>query len=197
MLGFAIAACVVPYSWMVIRSRMDPEISFYGSIPDLESFLFFVSRRGFQHVDVSQSADIADKLGYLGFLLAEMVRQYTPVGTALAALGLVLQWWRFNLATAIALLMGWLGSSLVLGAMLGFDYEPLMKAVIRRYPLIPYGILAVWLVLALDTLASRVRRGAAAVRVGTLAALAAVVFRIGMATSEETTRGLGTTRPPS
>jgi len=176
MLGFAIAACVVPYSWMVIRSRMDPEISFYGSIPDLESFLFFVSRRGFQHVDVSQSADIADKLGYLGFLLAEMVRQYTPVGTALAALGLVLQWWRFNLATAIALLMGWLGSSLVLGAMLGFDYEPLMKAVIRRYPLIPYGILAVWLVLALDTLASRVRRGAAAVRVGTLAALAAVVF---------------------
>ncbi len=60
--------------------------------------------------------------------------------------------------------------------MLGFDYEPLMKAAIRRYPLIPYGILAVWLVLALDALTSRVRRAAAAVRVGTFAALAAVVF---------------------
>src|SRR2546422_5015594 len=76
MLGIAIVACVLPYAWMVIRSRMDPETSFYGPISDLESLLFFVSRRGFRHVDVSQSADNADKVSYLGFLLAEMVRQY-------------------------------------------------------------------------------------------------------------------------
>ncbi|PYN71885.1 MAG: hypothetical protein DMD97_25875 [Candidatus Rokuibacteriota bacterium] len=176
MLGIAIVACVLPYAWMVVRSRMDPETSFYGPISDLESLLFFVSRRGFRHVDVSQSADLADKVSYLGFLLAEMVRQYTPVGAALAGFGLVQQWRRLNLATGFALLTGWLGSSLVLGAMLGFDYEPLMKGAIRRYPLIPYGILAVWLVLALDTLTSRVRRGATAVRVVTVAALAAVLL---------------------
>ena len=176
MLGIAFVACVLPYLWMVVRSRMDPEISFYGPISGFESLLFFVSRQGFRHVDVSQSADIADKLDYQGFLLMEMVRQYTPVGAALAGFGLVQQFRRLNLSTAFALLAGWLGSSLVLGAMLGFDYEPLMKAAIRRYPLIPYGILAVWLVLALDALTSRVRRVAAAVRVGTFAALAAVVF---------------------
>jgi len=176
MLGIAFVVCVLPYLWMVVRSRMDPEISFYGPISGFESLLFFVSRQGFRNVDVSQSADIADKLDYQGFLLMEMVRQYTPVGAALAGFGLVQQFRRLNLSTAFALLAGWLGSSLVLGAMLGFDYEPLMKAAIRRYPLIPYGILAVWLVLALDALTSRVRRGAAAVRVGTFAALAAVVF---------------------
>jgi len=176
MLGIAFVVCVLPYLWMVVRSRMDPEINFYGPISDFESLLFFVSRQGFRNVDVSQSADIADKLDYQGFLLMEMVRQYTPVGAALAGFGLVQQFRRLNLSTAFALLAGWLGSSLVLGAMLGFDYEPLMKAAIRRYPLIPYGILAVWLVLALDALTSRVRRGAAAVRVGTFAALAAVVF---------------------
>ena len=176
MLAIAFVACVLPYLWMVVRSRMDPEISFYGPISDFESLLFFVSRQGFRNVDVSQSADIADKLDYQGFLLMEMVRQYTPVGAALAGFGLVQQFRRLNLSTAFALLAGWLGSSLVLGAMLGFDYEPLMKAAIRRYPLIPYGILAVWLVLALDALTSRVRRAAAAVRVGTFAALAAVVF---------------------
>ena len=176
MLGIAFVACVLPYLWMVVRSRMDPEINFYGPISDFESLLFFVSRQGFRNVDVSQSADIADKLDYQGFLLMEMVRQYTPVGAALAGFGLVQQFRRLNLSTAFALLAGWLGSSLVLGAMLGFDYEPLMKAAIRRYPLIPYGILAVWLVLALDALTSRVRRAAAAVRVGTFAALAAVVF---------------------
>ncbi len=176
MLGIAFVVCVLPYLWMVVRSRMDPEINFYGPISGFESLLFFVSRQGFRNVDVSQSADIADKLDYQGFLLMEMVRQYTPVGAALAGFGLVQQFRRLNLSTAFALLAGWLGSSLVLGAMLGFDYEPLMKAAIRRYPLIPYGILAVWLVLALDALTSRVRRGAAAVRVGTFAALAAVVF---------------------
>ncbi len=176
MLGIAFVVCVLPYLWMVVRSRMDPEINFYGPISGFESLLFFVSRQGFRNVDVSQSADIADKLDYQGFLLIEMVRQYTPVGAALAGFGLVQQFRRLNLSTAFALLAGWLGSSLVLGAMLGFDYEPLMKAAIRRYPLIPYGILAVWLVLALDALTSRVRRGAAAVRVGTFAALAAVVF---------------------
>src|SRR3989454_8094461 len=150
MLAIAFVACVLPYLWMVVRSRMDPEISFYGPISDFESLLFFVSRQG--------------------FLLMEMVRQYTPVGAALAGFGLIRQWRRFNLAIASALLAGWLGSSLVLGAMLGFDYEPLMKAAIRRYPLIPYGILAVWLVLALDALTPRVRRGAAAARARTFAA---------------------------
>jgi hypothetical protein len=179
IVGITVVTCLLPYAWMVVRSRMDPEISFYGPITDLESFLFFILRRGFRHVDVSQSADITDKLQYLGFLLAEMVRQYTPAGVALAGFGLVLQWRRFNFATAAALLAGWLGSSLVLGAMLSFDYDPLMKTVIRRYPLISYGILAVWLVLGLDALASKARRGAVAVRVGTAAALAIVVFLSG------------------
>src|SRR2546428_10834916 len=76
---------------------MDPEISFYGPISDFESLLFFVSRQGFRHVDVTQSADIADKLDYQGFLLMEMVRQYTPVGAALAGFGLIRQRRRFTL----------------------------------------------------------------------------------------------------
>src|SRR3989442_7645390 len=92
MLGIASAACVLPYAWMVVRSRMDPEISFYGPITDFESLLFFVSRQGFRHVDVSQSADIADKLDYQGFLLMEMVPQYTPVSSGLAGVCPIRQW---------------------------------------------------------------------------------------------------------
>jgi hypothetical protein len=176
MLGIAIVAGLLPYAWMVVRSRMDPEINFYGPIRDLDGFLFFVSRRGFRHVDVSASAGLADKLHYLGFLLLEMVRQYTPAGAALAGFGLVQQWRRWNPATALALVVGWLGNSLVLGAMLGFDYEPLMKAVIRPYPLVSYGILAVWLALALDALTAKARRHAAAMGIGAVAALAIAVF---------------------
>lgn len=176
MLGIAFLACMGPYAWMVVRSWMDPEINFYGAIRDLKDFLFFISRRGFQDVDVSETATAADRLAYVGFLLAEMVRQYTPAGAALAGLGLLLQWRRLHPAIAAALVVGWLGSSLVLGTMLHFDYEPIMKAVIRRYPLIPYGVMSIWLVLALDALMSRVRRGAPTLRIATAAALVAAVF---------------------
>jgi hypothetical protein len=76
---FAIAglACVLPYAWMVVRSTMDPEVNFYGPIRffapirDPDSFLFFVSRRGFRNIDVSATAGVADKLQYIGFVLAE------------------------------------------------------------------------------------------------------------------------------
>jgi transmembrane protein TMEM260 (protein O-mannosyltransferase) len=176
MLGIAIVTAVAPYVWMVVRSRMDPEISFYGPLPNLDSVVFFISRRGFRNVDVSQAADLSDKLHYLGFLLSEMVRQFTPLGAVLAGYGLVWQWRRWNLATCLGLVAGGLGSSLVLWAMLGFDYEPLMQSVIRRYPLIAYGVLSIWLVLGLEAVMSHARRGTRTLRIAASVALVAVVF---------------------
>src|SRR5437667_12897786 len=116
---------------MVVRSRMDPEISFYGPISDFESLLFFVSRQGFRNVDVSQSADIADKLDYQGFLLMEMVRQYTPVGAALARHGVGQQFRRLTRSTAFAPLARWLGARLVPGRTVGCVYGPGMQAAVR------------------------------------------------------------------
>jgi transmembrane protein TMEM260 (protein O-mannosyltransferase) len=176
LLGIAIVTAVVPYVWMVARSRMDPEISFYGPLPNLDSVVFFISRRGFRNVDVSQAAGLSDKLHYLGFLLSEMVRQYTPLGAVLAGYGLVRQWRRWNLATCLGLVAGGLGSSLVLWSMLGFDYEPLMQSVIRRYPLVAYGVLSIWLVLGLEAVMSNVRRGTQTVRIAVSVALVAVVL---------------------
>jgi hypothetical protein len=75
-------------------------------------------------------------------------------GFALAATGLIYQPRAFGLRTTLALLGGFAGSSLVLIAMLGFDHSPLYEAVFRVYPLVAYGIMAIWLALGIDKAAA-------------------------------------------
>lgn len=155
--GLSLLCAVVPYLWMVWRSHQHPEISFYGPIRSLREFWFFFSRQGFGSVDVSETAGSGDRLRYVGFLLRECGRQFTLVGAGLAALGLGLSWRRFPRALALALLAGFLGGSFVLLLMLSFDYELLYQSVFRVYPLVPYGLMAIWLVLGGRFLLERIR----------------------------------------
>jgi tetratricopeptide (TPR) repeat protein len=153
----ALACAAVPYALMVIRSHQQPEANFYGPIRTLKEFWFFFLRKGFGEVDVSETATAADRVRYLGFLVKEVVRQFTPAGAALAALGAVVQWRRLPRGTAWALVAGFLGSSFVLVFLLGFDYDVLFQSVFRVYPLVPYGVMAIWLVLGGRFLLERVR----------------------------------------
>jgi hypothetical protein len=155
--GLALLCAVVPYIWMVWRSHQDPEINFYGPIRSVKELWFFLTRKGFGKVDVSETSRAADRLQYLGFMLRECGRQFTVVGGALAALGLVLSWRRLPRALALALLAGFLGSSFVLLFLLSFDYGALYRSVFRTYPLIPYGLMVIWLVLGGSVLLQRVR----------------------------------------
>ncbi|MBI4825025.1 MAG: DUF2723 domain-containing protein [Nitrospirae bacterium] len=148
-------AAILPYVWMVVRSNMNPLISFYGPIRSMGEFIFFFLRRGFREVDTSQSAGLIDKLLFERFLLLEMLWQYTVIGAALALAGIWLQWKRFTMGTSLAWMMMWFSSSLLLGSVLAFDYEPLMQSVITVYPLIPYGVMAIWIAVALDAGFSR------------------------------------------
>ncbi|MBI4842907.1 MAG: DUF2723 domain-containing protein [Nitrospirae bacterium] len=155
-------AALLPYAWMVARSNMNPLINFYGPIKSAGEFIFFLLRRGFKEVDTSQSAGLLDKLLFERYLLLEMLRQYTIPGAALALAGAWLHWKRFTAGTSLAWLTIWFSSSLLLGSVLAFDYEPLMRSVITVYPLIPYGVMAIWVAVALDAGFSRWRNSQAA-----------------------------------
>jgi hypothetical protein len=52
---------LLPYLWMVIRSQMDPVISFYGPINSLYKLWFVISRAGYADVDTSSTATWIDK----------------------------------------------------------------------------------------------------------------------------------------
>ena len=81
---------------MVLRSQSAPELSFYGALESWQDFQFLVSRSGYSGVDVRPTAGWWDKVQFGGFMLSEIVRQYTPLGAVLAGIGLIVQWryWR-------------------------------------------------------------------------------------------------------
>lgn len=146
----ALAVGLSPYLWMVFRSRGYPDLSFYGAIDSWSEFWYTFSREGYSQVDESPSAGLWDKAQFAGFLARELLAQYTPLGALLAAIGFVAQWRVWRPSLSIGLIAGFLTGSFGLLLMLDFDYELLRRAILKVYPLIPYGILALWLALGFD-----------------------------------------------
>jgi len=143
---------LMPYAWMFWRSNQEPAISFNGPLLDLSDLLFTLLRQGYAEVDHSEAATAGDKLAYAGFFLSEAWRQCTALGGALAILGFGLQWRRLGMVTASALTIAFIASGLLLAALLGFEYAAYWRDTFRPYPILAYGVLAIWLGFGLERL---------------------------------------------
>ena len=164
LLGAALVTAVLPYGWMVWLSHQAPLVSFYGSIDTWSELWFFVSRAGYSGVDVSPSAGWSDRWAFAGWFAADLVRQTTLPGFAFALCGLVALARRGGRAGAAAGGSGvlvLLGNSLVLIALLGFDFDEFRLALFRPYPLVCYGVTALWVAAGLDGLVHRLPAWAA------------------------------------
>lgn len=168
----AIAFGLLPYLWMVLRSRADPPISFYGPIRSLGEFFFYVSREGYSQVQSSPTAGLHDKLRFVVFLARESVAQYTPLGFAFAAVGAATLLRNARLSFGLGLVTAFLGGGMALLMLFDSDFQRLERLVIRVFPLIPYGVMCIWLALGLacfrDVMKRRYgeRAGSAAVAIG-------------------------------
>ncbi len=136
---------LLPYAWMVYRSQMQPEISFHGPIDDLKDFWFYLSRKPYTTTDISPSAGLEDKLRFILFHFRELVSQYGPFGWLFVMAGFVGQWRWKDKSLPVALILAYLGNSLVLILLLGFDYDRFHQAVFSVYPLTAYAIGVIWL----------------------------------------------------
>ena len=147
------AACLwaphLPDSFLSI-SGLDPLISFYGPLKSLEDLLFFVSRKGYSQLEASSTASWVDQVQFAGFLLQQSWVQFTAVGAGLAILGCWFQWRRWTTGVSLALVWGFLSGGLLLTLVLAFDFELLQRSVMRVYPLVSYGVMALWIGLAID-----------------------------------------------
>ena len=157
LLGAALLAAGLPYAWMVWLSQQAPVVSFYGPIESWGDFWFYVSRQGYSEGDVSPSAGWSDRASFLGWFAADLVRQTTLPGFALAVAGLgaLARGGALAAAAAGSGLVALLGNSVVLIALLGFDFDPFWLAVFRPYPLICYGVAALWAAAGLQWLMDR------------------------------------------
>ena len=161
LLGTALPCAALPYAWMVWRSQQHPPISFLGPIESWADLHYFVSRQAYAGIDVSPSAGWADRLDFLQWFGHELAMQLTLPGFLLALLGLAILYRRRQMAAIHSSALVFLGNSLALILLLQFDFEPAKVAVFRPYPLICYGLLALWLAVGLDCLASAAHRYAA------------------------------------
>jgi hypothetical protein len=137
-------AGLLPYAWLVLRSHQDLPVSYYGPIETWQDFWHLVTRADYASADVSGTAGWDDRARFLGFVLTELAVQFGPFGAALVATGAYLRARARRIEDA-ALLAGFLGPTVVLVLLLGFDFDPLHRSIFRVYPAAAYGFAALWL----------------------------------------------------
>lgn len=152
-----LAVGLTPYAWMAARSLMSPEMSWSGPILSLSELLHYVSRADYGGIDDSVTAGWLDRLGFLRLLVSGAFLQLTPLGLLLATVGFWQQLRRWPGAVVAALLLAFTGPTLLLIALLNFDDEWLLRAAFRPYPLIAWGILALWMALGVHWLAQHLK----------------------------------------
>ena len=84
----------IPYTFLVLRSLQEPEISFYGPIDSLRKICFFISRKGYAELEDTPSAGWLDRGMFVLFFLRQCAAQFTWLGAALAVVGIATQWTR-------------------------------------------------------------------------------------------------------
>lgn len=157
----ALATAAILYLWMVWRSHQDINYNFFGGINDMEQFWFYFLRRSYADVDHQLGADWGDKLEFVQLLSFEIIRQFTPVGFLFVVAGFVVMM-RRNKRLCLAMSLSFLCSSFLLVALLDFEATFISFAVFRVYPVVAYGIMAIWLSLGAAQAVSLLSRRAIA-----------------------------------
>ena len=148
-LHYLLPAAALPaaalYGWVVWRSHQPLPINFLGPIESWSELLTFVGRRIYGHIDKNVNAGLADKLLYARHFATQALWQLGIVGGLVALWGAIASYrsgWRLGLSCEA---LAFAASSFLLIALLGFNYEPLRIYTFRPYPLVAYGIFALWL----------------------------------------------------
>jgi hypothetical protein len=136
---------LTPYLWMIWRSHHPAVYTFTGPLDSLQAFWSYVSRSSYADVDHSPTADWLDKLGYIRFVLIQSLAQFAWLGGILALTGLLSPPAGWPMPIRLGLFGTWLASGILIALLLGFDDQPLNRAIFRVYPLMAWIIVAIWL----------------------------------------------------
>jgi hypothetical protein len=138
---FFFSVGLTPYLYLV--TRPDDVFSVFGPINSLSEFLDYVSRSYYN--DDKPNATIEDKLAFFRWLPLETIRQIGFPLSMVAALGVYYSFRTAPRHLAIAFVLNYLGYTLLLTLLLGFEFDRHSQAIFMPYPIIAYGSLAIWL----------------------------------------------------
>jgi hypothetical protein len=147
---------LLPYAWLVWRSHVVPEVSFYGPIRSWHDFWFFISRKAYAGVDQNVTAGWKDKWLFAVYALTETARQLGWSGICFTLAGFIWQWFKCPRRLALSLTLGYMGSTFLLILLLGFDYDVFHQNTFGRYLLISFLMAVVWTALGMKFLSGRI-----------------------------------------
>jgi hypothetical protein len=176
LLVFLFLLGLLPYVWMVYRSVSGIPISFDGPLQSLQEIWYFISRAGYKDVDTSLAANWLDRIQFIRFFVSEALVQFAVIGTLVAGIGIWRQRRVLGDRVAWFLVAAFLGPSLLLLCLLGFEYDSVSKHVFQVYPLPSYAVLALWMGLGFAWLWRRFALGATVAAGGAGALLMIVLF---------------------
>jgi 4-amino-4-deoxy-L-arabinose transferase and related glycosyltransferases of PMT family len=167
---------LTPYVWMVLRSHAVPELNFDGPFHTWAELWTFLSRSYYADLDVNPGAGWTDRIQFLWYSLQLTLTQYGYIGGLFILVGFLMQWRAWPRHIGMALLFGYLGSTLFLILLLRFDYDYYHQAIFKVYPHIAFAICSFWLALgcgsAIEWLANRI----VGVRIGLITCLSVVLI---------------------
>jgi len=144
-----LAAGLLPYA--VMYSQPAGVFGYSGHIADFNALIEYISRASYANVDQSSWAGFSDKLSLTGWFLKQSLVQSGGLFGLIALFGLYLGL-RDTPRLHVGLLLVAAGNSLLLIALLGFEYNFPYRTAFSHYPLVTYFCLAIWMAIGLTRL---------------------------------------------
>lgn len=136
---------LVPYVWLVVRSWTDVPVNFLGKIDSWPEIWFFLGRKVYHAADHDASASWEDRVKFIDFFMRELGQQMTWAGIVIALFGLIMMLRSSTHARlGLGMLVSWLLSSIALILLRDVRAGPLNLHIFSVYPLLAYGITAVF-----------------------------------------------------
>ncbi|KAK3604829.1 hypothetical protein CHS0354_000491 [Potamilus streckersoni] len=146
-IGLPMTIIVLAYLLLWLRSLINPIYSFAGTLDSWERFFHFILRKGYANVD-NAGGTIDDKIDYLEWLFSDLLpEQFGIIGLGVTVCSMIWLIKGRERRLLLSLLLMFMGTSVLLIGLIGFEYNESSRAVFRVYPL------TAWLSLALGCLA--------------------------------------------
>ena len=143
---------LVPYVSLFLKS--DPIFSYSGAVTSVGEFIAYFSREAYQGVDQTANADLLDKIQFVGWLAGQSLLQFGYGFALLALVGLARGLAVARLVNA-GMLVIFLGNTVVLTFLLGFEFDFIHQAVFKPYPLVAWVCMSLWIGSALQWVSDR------------------------------------------
>ena len=151
---------IIFYGWMVWRSHANPVYNFSGIILEWNHLWYLVSRG--VYANPLLVADWDNYAGYFVLFIRYCFIEFGGIGFVFAVIGSVVLFWQKNnngnlpaRRIGISLWLTFLCSSVVIILLTKFTHSQHQHNIFRVYPLIAYGVAAIWVAVGIGYIAQR------------------------------------------